>query len=220
MIKELKNRVCYISDESLLKKNLRRLFEIFQNNGYPKNTLNRLIHNRESRLTTTTEQTNSFKFMRIPFVKDLTPNLIGVLNKFENIKLAKYNLTKVGDLFSRTKERTPIELCTNAVYKISCQHCDGCYVGQTQQWLKQRITQHRSDCRIGKNSCALVRHCQETGHSFAFGFDDIRVLETDSNYRNRLFLEMLQIGKQQNAVNFKSDTDRMSAIYSDLLNIL
>ncbi|XP_044764379.1 uncharacterized protein LOC123320947 [Coccinella septempunctata] len=125
MIKELKNRVCYISDESLLKKNLRRLFEIFQNNGYPKNTLNRLIHNRESRLTTTTEQTNSFKFMRIPFVKDLTPNLIGVLNKFENIKLAKYNLTKVGDLFSRTKEKTPIELCTNAVYKISCQHCDG-----------------------------------------------------------------------------------------------
>lgn len=219
-VKELKNRVCYISDESLIKKNLRKLFEIFHNNGYPKHILNRLIHKRESTSITATQQTDNHKFRKIPFVKELTPHLAKVLNRFENIKLAKYNLAKVGNLFSKTKEKTPKELCTDTVYRISCRHCDGCYVGQTQQWLKQRITQHRSDYRIGKNSCALVKHCQETGHSFSFEFEDINVLEVNSNYRNRLFLEMLQIRRHPNAVNFKSDTDQMSVIYSGILNSL
>ncbi len=95
--------------------------------------------------------------------------------------------------------------------------CQGCYVGQTAQWLKQRLTQHRSDCRVGKNSCAVVEHFQKTGHQF--NFNEVKILRKENNYKSRLFLEMCYIQKTEHSLNNKSDTNQLSNIYCNILNL-
>ena len=102
------------------------------------------------------------------------------------------------------------------VYEIPCLGCSGTYAGQTKQWLKQRITQHRSDYRLAKNSSALALHHINTGHGF--DFNNAKILERDSNYYSRLFLKMSHINKTKNEINFKSDTQQISNIYCNILN--
>ena len=94
-------------------------------------------------------------------------------------------------------------------------NCDGCYIGQTSQWLKQRVTQHKSDCRLGKNTCALVNHHVSTGHQF--NFNEPTILEHENKYNNCLFLEMYHIIKTRNNINYKSDTNQLSNIYNNIL---
>lgn len=54
-------------------------------------------------------------------------------------------------------------MCIN---KIPCVYCDGCYIGQSSQWLKERLTQHWGDARIGKKSYALREHVQNIKYQF------------------------------------------------------
>lgn len=34
--------------------------------------------------------------------------------------------------------------------------------------LNQRITQHKSDCPFGRNTCGVVGHYQKTGYNFDY----------------------------------------------------
>ncbi|KAK9876918.1 hypothetical protein WA026_015953 [Henosepilachna vigintioctopunctata] len=95
----------------------------------------------------------------------------------------------------------------------------GKYIGQTQQWLKSRVSQHRSDCNIGKNSCALVQHHKKTGHNF--DFENVDILDHENRYASRLFLEMLHIKvEEKTAINFKTDAGQLSNIYVNILDRL
>ena len=118
------------------------------------------------------------------------------------------------------KDRIPISLRSSVVYSIPCSGCDRKYIGQTSQFLKKRITQHKSDIRVGKfKFCALAAHTHTTGHSF--NYDEVRILASEPSLRSRLLLESFFINKdKKNAVNFKADTDNVSIIYSYLFHVL
>lgn len=74
-----------------------------------------------------------------------------------------------------------ISICF-VIHKMDCSQCQGCYVGQTSQWLKQRITQHKSDCRTGKNNCAVVDHFLKTGHTF--DYNSAKILQHADRYKH------------------------------------
>lgn len=59
-----------------------------------------------------------------------------------------YNKLNTGKLFSKRKNPTPYEYRykSNVVYRVNCSGCDGSYIGQTKQHLKDRIYQHKNDC--------------------------------------------------------------------------
>lgn len=213
----MKNRIMHISDEKFLKTNLKKLLNIFLNNGYPKRLLNRLIFNTsfyDGALEAVT--TNDIKYKKLPYVPKLTEDVIKRLkHNSSNIRIAKYNSITVGDIFSKTKEKTPLMQTSNIVYKIPCKHCDSVYVGQTTQSLKQRITQHKSDTRIGKKSCALSIHARNSGH--IFDYENARILEIENNYRKRLFLEMVHINLESKSINSRADINQLSTIYCNIL---
>lgn len=215
----MKNRVTHISDEMFLQNNLKKLFDIFVNNGYPKHILKRLIYNSNIYDGPTEDSNQSeIRFKKLPFIKNITNSITTLFKDFSNIKIAKYNTVKSYNLFSKVKDKTPTLYNNNVVYELPCLNCQGCYVGQTAQWLKQRVTQHKSDCRLGKNTCAVVGHHLKTGHNF--DYNNVKILCQENNYKSRLFLEMFHINKNKNAINYKSDTSQLSNIYCNILNLI
>ena len=55
------------------------------------------------------------------------------------------------------KAPTPKFLTSNVVYEITCQACQGHYVGQTARHLAQRLKEHeRGETAIGSHGCQVT----------------------------------------------------------------
>lgn len=150
----------------------------------------------------------------MPNIKNLTNKIINCF-KEENVKIAQYNVKSVKSLYSKLKDQTPKMVQSNVIYKVECKDCNGKYVGQTTQWLKNRISLHKSDIRKENQRCALAKHSIERKHEF--DFDQVEILDKHANYNKRLILEMVHINKETDVVNKKSDTQNLSNIYTYLL---
>jgi len=53
--------------------------------------------------------------------------------------------------------------------------------------------------------------------NYEFDWDDVRVLDEEINYKNRLISEMIHIKKQKHGLNSQNDTVLLDPIYNDLL---
>lgn len=54
------------------------------------------------------------------------------------------------------KEKTLLLEETDVGYCIPCSQCNNKYIGQTSQLLRYRVNQHKSDCRVKSDACALA----------------------------------------------------------------
>ena len=81
------------------------------------------------------------------------------------------------------------------MYQIPCRDCNGVYIGQTSQLLKNRINGHKYD---KKNKTALTNHILEKGHTF--DYEKVDILRTENNPKKREFYEMLEIQQNQNNI--------------------
>ena len=161
--------------------------------------------------------TDSLRYMKLLNIPQITDSFIRFLKPKPDLKIVKYNKLSIADLFHKLKDKTPNELISNTVYKIPCMGCHNSYIGQSSQWLKHRITQHKSDAKLNKRTCALAIHSNDFDHAFDFG--NTTILDTDCNKRRRLFKEMYHI-KNSDSINFKSDTNNTSGIYAFVFHTL
>ncbi|XP_050506278.1 uncharacterized protein LOC126884400 [Diabrotica virgifera virgifera] len=113
----MKNRVTTICDRRFLDVNLNKLFEMFLNNGYPKHILKKLIYNTNSCDRALINNPQPVIYKKIPYVKNLTDQIVPLFKPFPNIKLVKYNPLLNSKLFSKTKANTPKGLMSNIIYK-------------------------------------------------------------------------------------------------------
>lgn len=218
-IKQMRNRINDIYHTDFREKNLKTLENLLLDNGYPRGMIRKLIYNKgetkkRNKPPEQTEQSENFGVM--PYYNVLTDKLINVFNK-ENIKVAKKSTKIVGSLFSKLKDKTPKELKSNVVYKLTCNTCDKVYVGQTSQWLKSRLALHKSDIRKGLDRCALAGHIKENP-SHRISFDNAKILDEEKNYERRNFLEMVNINSFANTMNKRTDTQNLNVIYTYLLD--
>ena len=218
----LKKRIIAITHPSLRNTALQRLLDILKLNGYPKGMLGRLLFERTgerpNRAIESVDQNSPatvVKFASIPYIENLSHKLINLFKSYSNIKIAQYNVLTNRLNFTPLKDRLDSVLNSNVVYSISCGGCNAVYIGQTSQLLKKRLTLHKSDVRLRPERCALARHSHVTGHSF--NFDDVKILELENNSFTRSFLEMCHINNHDNAVNSKSDINRLNSFYKYLL---
>lgn len=218
LVLAMKNRINKICHPTFIEKNISLLKNIMSENGYPKPLLDRLLHNstapaNEPRLLpeVVPQLTN---ICSLPNIPHLTSNLINIL-KNENITIALRNEFTVKKLFSKTKQKLGKDRQRDVVYSVPCLACDGIYIGQTSQQLKKRLTQHKSDVGRPSKTCALAEHSRKLNHMM--DFNNTKILEIESSYRRRSFLEMFHIKKNKNAINSKSDIQGISNIYSYLI---
>lgn len=130
-------------------------------------------------------------------------------------------------LFSRTKSTLKSEEKSNVIYKISCNGdesnvCNKVYVGTTKTKLKTRLSSHKSDQKATnrpiEQKTALAAHSALTKHKP--NFDDVRIIQEETNYARRFTLEMLHIldVPEERVLNYKRDTENCAHIYRQIIH--
>lgn len=161
------------------------------------------------------EENQQKYYFSLPYCQEFTHKIEKILTKQQGIKICGKQILKVSDTFSRLKDKEKPIKRSNVVYCLKCIDCDRNYIGQTSTVLQDRITRHRSDCRLQKNTCALSEHVKNTNHNI--DFLNVKVIKSETHYNKRLFLEMVEIFLDSDCLNKKKDLDGLSIIYSNLL---
>ena len=105
---------------------------------------------------------------------------------------------EIGMLFP-FKDKTPVELRSKVVYRISCKDCDGFYIGKTIRSLKIRIGEHKK----GINS-SVHKHMEINGHQI--DWENVSILDRASNDQKLLLKEMLHINKLNPSMNIQQQS--------------
>ena len=155
-------------------------------------------------------------FMTLPMIGDLTPALKRLFASLP-VRIAITSTKKVSSLFTVTKDKTPLINRCNLVYCIPCLDCQRVYIGMTGQRLRARIAQHERDATNNRESTALSVHVQHTGHKM--DYEGVRVLTSERTYGRRAFKEMCYIKECSNTLNYVTDLEGLSTIYSNLIRI-
>lgn len=214
----MRNRVLYISDPSFVDKNLRIISELFMNNGFPRGLVKKLVFNTPINDYATDDNCEEpmVQYKSLSLVNGLSNKLVRLF-KNENFQIAIRSVKTINNVFSNMKDKTPKMLKSNIIYCIPCAECTMKYYGQTSQWLKSRLAIHKSDVKYNRNRCAISQHANGSAHGMKW--DDTEIIAEENKYRSRLFLEMYYIRiNAANSINFKTDTDQLSNIYSFLIN--
>lgn len=187
------------------------------NNGYPINLINKIFKNRLHKAYNTfkydkkqNEHSNN-KFIALPYVQNLSEKINKICKPY-NITIAHKNQNNLAPLFSKIKAETTKFKQTNVIYKIPCNDCPNVYIGQTKQYLQNRINQHKAE---SSNITALKKHRINTEHNF--NFNNTTILHKEKNQKVRNVLEMIYIKKDNNSVNDRTDIANLSKIYYSIL---
>jgi len=93
------------------------------------------------------------------------------------------------------------------------------YIGQTKRQLKTRIKEHSNNIKsISSKHSVVTEHTLEFGHTF--DWENIQILDSESNYYKRCVSEMLHIKEQPNGLNAQTDTELLDNSYFDILDVL
>lgn len=221
--KNFVHRVLNISDEKFHSRNKNKIREILTMNNFPMNMINNFIEYRPTRPKQEKEEKTYKSMIYIPHMSErfLKSNIYDK-NTFAIAQKTNNTLKK---FFSDTKSKINTEDKHNVIYQIECEgnnneKCGKLYVGTTKNRLKTRMSAHKSNikCRNENETqkTALAEHCRRNNHTP--NFENIKILQTESNYNRRLTLEMLHINNLPTTkrINYKSDTDNAAYCYRHL----
>ncbi|XP_075167711.1 uncharacterized protein LOC142239835 [Haematobia irritans] len=226
--KNLVNRVLTISDNKFHKNNRKKLQNILQENNFPPKLIKELISSYKTYLDKENIEKEPKIYRSLSYVKGISERITNsnIVDK-NNVNIAHKNYNTLKNIFTKTKDKTPIMETSNVIYQITCngdnkEPCDKMYIGTTKNKLKTRLSGHKSDIKLRNNNklqkTALGTHCATTKHHP--NFDDVRVLERESSNSKRLTLEMLYINNvpTEKRMNYKSDTDNIAHIYRHIID--
>lgn len=221
------DRVNRLSDDRFKEINDSLIRDLLLRNDYPLRLINRLMNRYCHRNSSTTEnrtivgsETTAFKSFSLPYVPNASRLIAkSITNVCDNVRVAFRNTNNVSCLYSKLKDKLPLEEATNVVYHINCVDCNNkkCYIGTTGQKVHKRMKQHKDDVANNKpKRSALAYHAITNDHKF--DFDNLRILERERKYQKRMLLEELHIKSSRNCVNLKSiESKNISDIYTPLL---
>ena len=88
-------------------------------------------------------------------------------------------------------------------------------MGKTKCALKTRINEHRKN-----NNPEAVVYQHITNFSHEFNWNNVKIIDYESNYKKRLISEMIHIKCDKYKVNKKEDVKFLNSSYVPLLGIL
>ena len=109
----------------------------------------------------------------LPYIQGFSERLKRGLKKF-HINVYFNNNHTLGKLLNSNKDSDKIENLSNVVYLIKCTGCDKVYIGETGRRLKNRIYEHKRDCRLENLNTGLSRHSWD--YNNFFDFDNVKIL--------------------------------------------
>ncbi|XP_060523582.1 uncharacterized protein LOC132700362 [Cylas formicarius] len=213
----LADRAIKLSDPDFREKSITKAKQALKLNNYPERLINTIFKKRihlfynQTKQKSNTQQKQKKNYLSLPYIPSMSENFSKIFMN-HNITIAHKGYNLVKNIFSKLKDKIPDEKKSHVIYEIPCNDCEGVYIGQTSQYLKNRINGHKYD---KKNTTALKSHCAETKHSFNFA--KVKILKTENNTKKREILEMVEIQKNKNSINSKTDTNNLSKLYCNIL---
>ena len=131
-----------------------------------------------------------------------------------NAAMAFYNLKTTGRFFGKVKDKIPTLNRAEVVYNVTCS-CNQTYIGQTKQYLKSRIDQHKYDIRKFQRRTGLSQHVIDNGHQV--DWESVRVMKNESNDMKRCFYEMANIIREPNSLNIQADFIKFDGGYEGII---
>lgn len=157
---------------------------------------------------------NSKIYMSLTYTPGLSERIKKLISRVSDSIIISFKPINTLSFLFNNKDPTPLLKNSEIVYKVSCNDCDLCYVGQTRQYLNSRLSQHKSNIKNRDTSVALADHTINNNHHF--NFEDVKILGFEDNYYKRLTLEAIYI-YLNNTVNFKQDIRSTIFLYRNIL---
>lgn len=101
---------------------------------------------------------------------------------------------------------------SNVIYQIPCGDCNKVYIGQTSQYLNERLNGHK----FQNNTTALKKHAHDYKHKF--NFDNTIILDNENNKKARNILESIYIKNNENTCNNKTEITNLPKLYYPIIN--
>lgn len=213
----LTDRAISLTSPQFRPEILKKVKESLIQNNFNLTDINRIIKRRTYKFynkqtsNQNTQDNTPKQYVSIPYTYELSEKIKYTLKKYDIVVCHKSH-NKLNSLFTKLKSETPTMKNSNVVYSIPCENCPKKYIGMTTQLLKNRLNGHK----YTKNATtALDKHLKDTHHSFAF--NNTSILNKDENYHKLLIKEMIEIKKEKNAVNDRTDIKGLSQMYNNLI---
>jgi len=199
-------------------------------NGYPLNLifkkiysrLKTLIYNNRKCISGNTCDLNlnssgeNKKIIVFPYINKLSESIAATLDSSQYI--TGYRILNNLGRFIRVRKDTN-NFFNHVVYKILCNDCSASYVGQTKRQLKTRTKEHINNSKSTSSKPSVItEHMIELSHSF--DWNNVKILDMETNYFKRSVSEMLHIREQRNGINAKKDTELLDDSYNYVLDML
>ena len=147
----LVHRAIKICSAELLEDELGKIRSILANNGYPRTTVEAIIHRKmnESSAPPDRSDDQTTVSLRLPYIGNVSNKYVKVVREalaecYSGIKL-RVILTSRAILPAARKDVLPIAMTSNVVYRFVC-HCNKWYIGSTSRRLQTRIKEHVPKC--------------------------------------------------------------------------
>ena len=120
----------------------------------------------------------------LPYVEGLSDRLRKVFRQ-HSIQVSCKPTNSLRQALVHVKDKTPPEKRSHVIYGLKCPHsnCEETYVGETQQAVKKRASQHRRPTQGDQPHSAIYTHLQESGHSFKDS--DLVILDKEEHWFER-----------------------------------
>lgn len=215
IIKNLQNRAIKLSHPKFHTKNLESIKIYLTKNSYPQKLINKLL---KKQITNNSSDHSNCKYYKIPYIKGLSETVSRLLES-DTVKIAYKPENTLKKYFTQLKTKTPIDYQSNVIYKIPCQNCNCCYIGQTGRYLRTRLLEHQRSVRPqnllqSKQKTALAEHSETLVHTF--DFTNTKIIGKQQNLKKRLIHEMIAIKKEVHHVNKKEDIEGLNSCYFNI----
>ena len=219
----LVDRAILLSDKKFHYEAINKVISTLKLNNYPTNFINKFVKkrkitlkNRKNNKTALSDNINN-KFIIIPFIEKISPKIKSLIKSKMNVKVCYSKSNTLSSVYTKLKSKIPNELQSNVIYKIDCNNCDKTYIGQTRNYLRDRLNSHKRSIQKSSNETALSKHAINNGHTF--NTENTKIMTHESNNKKRLFKEMIFIKKTPNTINYNEDINGLSTLYSGIISL-
>jgi len=185
---------------------LKELRYVLSINGYSNKFIRTVLTHKNKEKCTIDK--NRGKYFSRTYVGQSSNIIVKHLRRLgKDVKIGFSSCNTLNDLFfSKTKSPTRLLLNSQLVYRVPCFNCPKYYVGETLQYLRSRIYQHKRDVEKKNESTALAEHAASQKH--VFDFHNISILAHEG--------EIIEILKYD-TVDYKRDNDRLGTMYASII---
>jgi hypothetical protein len=209
----------YCSTPQLLEEELLLLSQIFLQNGFPAQTIHRILHKQSPSTHPLTDPDASLEEPPKPSPTFFAPFHPSARRLFKTLQ-TKFNITTIhtktttlGNILLKRRPIRPLH-SPGVVYAIPCE-CSKFYIGETKRTAAIRTSEEAAACakvdktnKLSTNQNAdlgITTHHKQTGHTFQF--HSTKIISSETNWYKRKLLEGLYIQtNKEHTVNLKAGT--------------